>query len=487
MPYPRRVSLASARAAGRAIGWRSAAAAAPFAATAGILIWSRVTGLGMGLWHDELVTVTAYVGRGPGEILAGDYLPNNHVLFSILTWLTTRALGTSEVALRLWAVLPSIAAFLGLGVWAFRRFGATVGTATLLLLTVSPLLLDLSKLARGYGLAFVGIALMLTGAIDRRPLRYATGGAIAIFTLPILALPFAFTGVVLLADARTRVPTLAALGIVIVASLGWYAMLLPGLLASTDQTFGDQLAWHGPLTAPVQHHVVPLLDLFALERPRAWDAVAWIAVLLGVAAAARRSRAVTSALGLAVVGTYLVIAVLGISVFVRFMLPLAIPMLLLVALGSTLLAHARAGMLATAGIGVALAVAFLPYARWQSTTPIESFKQVGASVDKLPPGPLIANSTRPLGLRYYIDREIQVVTGRTRLRAILCSDRAPIIIDHPTANTRIDPTCLQARGYRRQRFEQRRGGWIDLWIPPAAASGEPVAQSTPSAPRSSIT
>ena len=75
-----------------------------------LLAWALLAALDQSLWHDEAFSVLTYTSHGPGEILFGDYVPNDHVLFNLLAWLTTGVLGQSEVAYRLWSVLPALAA-----------------------------------------------------------------------------------------------------------------------------------------------------------------------------------------------------------------------------------------------------------------------------------------------------------------------------------------------------------------------------------------
>ena len=80
------------------------AAASAYGLLAAALVSTRVIGLDSSLWHDEVVAVVEFIRAGPGEILAGPDL--SHELFGILAWATTSAVGESEIALRLWSVLP---------------------------------------------------------------------------------------------------------------------------------------------------------------------------------------------------------------------------------------------------------------------------------------------------------------------------------------------------------------------------------------------
>ena len=131
-----------------------------------VLVWSRLVGLDRSLWHDEIVTVVDYVRRGPGEILDRPD-PINHELFGMLAWATTSVVGESEIALRLWSVVPFVArrrARHGLAPRPPRR--ARPGILFLFLATASPLLLDISRQARGYGLAFLAMSVVVVAALE---------------------------------------------------------------------------------------------------------------------------------------------------------------------------------------------------------------------------------------------------------------------------------------------------------------------------------
>ena len=115
---------------------------------------------------DEIITVENYVRAGPGAILAGSVPPNNHELFSLLAWLTRSMFGRVGDRLRLWSVVPFLA-----GV-AWSRHGCTYasrrlsGVLFLFLATGSPLLLDITPAARGYGLAFLAMVVVVVAALE---------------------------------------------------------------------------------------------------------------------------------------------------------------------------------------------------------------------------------------------------------------------------------------------------------------------------------
>ena len=56
--------------------------------------------------YDEAFTWLAFV-RGPLREVFTSYTGNNHVLFSLLAWVSTHSLGVSELTLRLPSVLAA--------------------------------------------------------------------------------------------------------------------------------------------------------------------------------------------------------------------------------------------------------------------------------------------------------------------------------------------------------------------------------------------
>ena len=71
-----------------------------------VLVWSRLANLGTSFWSDEAYSAYYYAGRGPRGIFFGTYVPNNHALYNLLSWVTTGALGRFEASYRIWSVVP---------------------------------------------------------------------------------------------------------------------------------------------------------------------------------------------------------------------------------------------------------------------------------------------------------------------------------------------------------------------------------------------
>ena len=108
--------------------------------------------------------VRGYVRGGLDEILTGSGL--NHQLMALLAWAMSSVTGESEVAFRLLSVVPFVAGVVLVTAWLHRRHGALSGVLFLFLATVSPLLLDITRQARGYGLAFMAMCVVIVAALE---------------------------------------------------------------------------------------------------------------------------------------------------------------------------------------------------------------------------------------------------------------------------------------------------------------------------------
>ncbi len=175
------------------VGPRLAFAAA-YAVLGAALLWSRLVHLGHSFWTDEILMVTEYVREGPREILAGPDL--THELMAVLAWATSNVAGESEIAFRLWSVVPFVAGVTIVTAWLHSRLDPLSGVLFLFLSTVSPLLLDITRQARGYGLAFAAMSILVVAALEAsRTARTSAivtmcvAGVVGTWTCPSSGLP----------------------------------------------------------------------------------------------------------------------------------------------------------------------------------------------------------------------------------------------------------------------------------------------------------
>ena len=85
-----------------------------------------------------------------------------------LAWATTSAVGESEIALRLWSVVPFLAGRRLVTAWLHARLGALTGILFLFFATASPLLLDILDRREGTVSAYLAMGVMLVAALEAR-------------------------------------------------------------------------------------------------------------------------------------------------------------------------------------------------------------------------------------------------------------------------------------------------------------------------------
>jgi hypothetical protein len=308
-----------------------------------ILCWSRFAGLNHGYASDELMTVRNYVTAGPHEILVGHYIPNNHELFSLLGWATTSIVGESAVALRLWSVVPFVLGVIIVTVWLHVRLGALSGLLLLFFATASPLLLDITRQARGYGLAFLAMGVLVVAALEAvrspRPwaiVAFCSAGVVGTWTLPHFGLAFAATGLVLLTKRELRRPTAIGLAMSLVAVLAWYAPHLDDLVAGSRQDYGARIDGAWVITAPVDQILMPGLrsidEVLVDPGLGLLVVVAALGLLIGSSPLVR-SRDSALILGAGVVTTVVTLWITRTQVAPRFFSFLLVPLLVLLASG----------------------------------------------------------------------------------------------------------------------------------------------------------
>lgn len=453
-----------------------------------VLVWSRFSLLGVSVWRDEAYSAIHYVDRGPDEIFFGQYVPNNHVLFSLLAWLTTRTFGRGEAVYRLWSVVPAIAAVVFVAWWSWRRVSRLAAVIVVLLVLVSPLHLGLAVEARGYGLGFLAGAGVLVSAIragehgrSRDVAFFAVFATIGIWTLPVFSLLVVMQGLVLIALPAVRRLTLIAIAGVAVASLAFYAPLLGDILGKADQRFGDQLPWDGWLQGPSNHIVLPTLRALAPNEP-AWISeqptlrvIAVVLVALAVYRCWRRVEYVLLAgLIVPVVGVYAVLVAARFYVEPRFASYLLFHIVVLLALGVTeawrFIAGTSTGR-AVAALAVVLAlivgvhnaiVDSQPLAR----APIDNYRFAAQIADGSGIDEVVTNSPRPEGLYFYLGEHRVKRLDPFQLAAVLCDGtRNFAFVDHRIPDSpETDVSCLRERGLAPIKAEQWAPGSLDVWL-----------------------
>lgn len=445
----------------------------------GLLLWSRFAGIGQSLWHDEIYSVTHYM-TSPTAPFTEPYIPNNHVLYNVLSAVTIAWLHETELVVRLWSVIPGIASIVLLGAWLIHRGAVWSGLAVAGFLTVSPVHMGLSRQARGYGLTFLAMSgLIVFGAryVDtgckRDLLIFGTFGAIGVFTLPVFVLPFLCAVIAVVVSGRAVLGALVSVGSVAIGSLAWYGPMLTDVFDSTGQEFGHRLGLADLLLEPTQL-VEPTYRLVARHVPMVlWASLTVLLTVLAIMKL-RSWLALSKATGVVTIlslGPYVTFWLLGFHLEDRFvsyqLLPLAVVAVVgassLLATGSEARRWVALGVLL--GASVLASASFVRHVQLVEDRPQEAFQDAGKVVNQVEDAPVVTNSVRPLGLDYYIDRPVRALRGE-ELDSFLCHEKSPFIfIDHSVLIRSPDTNCLRERGAKLLSFEQRsRGDQLDVWI-----------------------
>src|SRR5262245_42335664 len=262
------------------------------------LAWSRLAQLGHSFWTDEILMVDRYVRAAPRFILTGPSI--NHELMAFLSWALSSLAGESEVGLRLLSVVPFLLGVVLVTAWLHVRLGPLAGVLFVFLATTSPLLLDITRQARGYGLAFLAMSVVVVAALEAlrtgnawAVIAMCAAGVLGAWTLPQLAIAFVAVGAVVVSDTRTR--STAALGLVasVVAIAAWYAPHTGAVHSAAQIHDGVQIGFPWVLTAPVDQILLPALvwiDGTAIAAGLIWLPLVALAVIVAAASPFLRDR-----------------------------------------------------------------------------------------------------------------------------------------------------------------------------------------------------
>jgi hypothetical protein len=453
-----------------------------------ILLVSRLAGLGRSYWFDEITSARDFVSAGPGGIVFGPYIPNNHELFSLLAWGTASTVGASEAAVRLWSVLPFLAGAALVTVWLHTRLTPLSGLLFLFLATVSPMLLDVSRQARGYGLAFCAMSVLMVAALEAdrngRTLAIAAtcfGGVVGTLTLPHFGIAFAATAAVLSADPGLRKRTLIGLGVSILAIAAWYSPHIGQIhtAATVERGFHISTAWL--ITAPIDQVVLPGLlwiEGVGLIAGPLWLPLVLLAVLVMASSPLARQRQPALILCAGIVATIVVFWFARIYLFPRFFSYLLVPSFILLATGASAIlsraARRRAPLrtVVVLVVMVLLAVNFASLAPDIVRLPREANRDAAEVIETTssPDTPVLAYVLLPEGLAFYLTRPVSVLHASTVVRRVCGARRRVVYVMQPMAIKLVDVPCLDRPGTRHYQLEQyARGERIDVWLVPPRA------------------
>jgi hypothetical protein len=452
-------------------------------ATLGLaLAGTRLVGLGQSFWHDEVVAVEDFIRAGPREILAGPDL--SHELFGLLAWATSGVVGESEIAFRLWSAVPFMAGVALVTVWLHRRRTPIAGVLFLFLATVSPLLLDITRQARGYGLAFLAMSIVVVAALEAcrsgkswAIVAFCAGGLIGTWTLPQFGIAYVATGAVLLADRELRRRTALGFGASLLAIAAWYSPHIGQVRDAARIEDGVRIETLWLVTAPIDQVLIPAflwIDGTALRPGLVWLPVVLVVALIMGSSPLMHERRTALVLASGVVATILVLWLGRAYIVPRYLSYLLVPFLVVLATGMAAiferLASRPAIVRTVASIVVLglLAARFVDLAPEVTREPREAYKDAAAVIKRAGPETVLAYVRNPDGLEYYLERPVRHLRQVDEVVASVCgSSEAVAYVMQPFALASVDLPCLTRAGVRHFRFEQyARGDEMNVWLVP---------------------
>jgi hypothetical protein len=467
----------------RPVGHRGLLVPALYVTLGSALVGTRLVGLGQSFWHDEVVAVEDFIRAGPREILAGPDL--SHELFSLLAWATSRVVGESEIALRLWSVMPFMAGVALVTAWLHTRRTPIAGLLFLFLATVSPLLLDITRQARGYGLAFLAMSIVIVAAVEAGRsgkswtiVALCAGGVIGTWTLPQVGIAYVATGAVLLADRELRRRTALGLGASLLAIGAWYSPHIGEVRDATRIEDGIQIDTLWLVTAPIDQILFPALlwiDGTALRPGLVWLPLLLAAALVMGSSPLMHERRTALVLASGVVATILVLWLGRAYIVPRYLSYLLVPLLVVLATGMAAiferLASRRPAIVRTVASIVVLgllAARFVVLAPEVVRQPREAYKDAAAVIERAGPVTVLAYVRNREGLEYYLERTVRHLGQVDEVVASVCgSPELVAYVMQPFALASVDVPCLARTGVRHFRFGQyARGDEMDVWLVP---------------------
>ena len=465
------------------LGRGGALVAAAYVVLGAALLWSRLYELGHSFWFDEVVTVADFVRPGPRQIMTGPGI--SHELYSLLAWFVSLPFGDSETALRLCSAIPFVLGVVVVTAWLHTRLQPLAGVLYLFLATVSPLLLDITRQARGYGLAFFAMSVLVVAALEAtrtgqpRLVAVACGaGVVGAWTLPQFAIAFVPMCLVLAGDPRLRRAALVGVVVSMVLVAVWYAPHTGQVHASSQVPDGLRISTQWLLTAPFDFTVIPALvwiDGTAAVPGFVWLPFVLVAVVVMASSPLARERRTALVLGSGVV---VVIAFLWIGrayVIPRYVSFLLVPLFVLLASGASSILG-RIGTrpqilrsLACLVLIAVLSVRFVSLAPDVVGEPREANRDAARLIETTAPATalVLTRMWRPRGLAFYLERPIHPLS-RANAADRVCGSRVTVAyVVQPFALPPVSIPCLTRSDARRTRFRQyARGDEIDVWFVP---------------------
>ena len=446
------------------------------------MLWSRLAQLGHSFWTDEILMVERFVRPGLREIVTGSGL--THQLMAILCWFAESTVGESEIAYRLFSAVPFVLGVALVTWWLHVRMGALAGILYLFLATVSPLLLDISRQARGYGLAFLAVSIMIVAALEalRTGRLWAVAlmwaaGLVGAWTLPQVGISVVAAAAVLLTDRRTRLPSAIGIALTIAGVAAWYIPRADSVEAIAHLPDGVQIDFPWVITAPIDQVVLPGLlwiDGTALVAGAIWLPLVVLAAIIGARSPLVRDWRTGSVLLAGPIATVVVLWIGDAYVIPRYLSYLLAPLFILLASGAATTLQGIANGRRVVGPIVCLVVIGLLAARFVILTPDvvglprEANRDAAEVILRGPPeAPVLGYLRNPANVEFYLGRPVEdLEAGDVATR--VCGQTRPVFyVEQLYAKEPVAVSCLNRTGVEHHRFRQyARGDETNVWLVP---------------------
>ena len=173
-----------------------------------LAFYFRIEQLNMPLIHDEAYTVTAFASNSFLQAISDYHLPNNHILNTIMVFVSTRLFGIAPWAVHIPAFFAGLILVLGVYFLGCRIYDQKTALLAMLLVALSPAVVELSTSARGYILVmmFTVLTAWLADLVSREKnilawVLLSVFTALGFYAVPVFMFPFGMVFAWLLMEA----------------------------------------------------------------------------------------------------------------------------------------------------------------------------------------------------------------------------------------------------------------------------------------------
>ena len=229
-----------------------------------LLLLGVLRNLGVPMRTDEAASLVSFGVADPFVIIGRYGTPNNHMLHSLLLWASIQVFGIEPWAVRLPALLTTLASVPLMAIAATRSWGRMAGLVAATIWVSMPITIELATNARGYPMVILVTLLMIALLPSLRLQRPGSGvlfviaGVIGLISVPVMAYPLSILHAGLFLTrwgaegirAALRVVPLTVLTILLTAIAylpGWIMATGAGPIEMVTGHMDHDLDWWGRL------------------------------------------------------------------------------------------------------------------------------------------------------------------------------------------------------------------------------------------------